>query len=427
MDTRRVSVVNDRDVFRKTVQQAYLLGRERCPGRRNDVLDTRLVHRNHIGIAFDHDGEVELLDRLLGEIESVQLTFLAVYLALGRILVLGNGLVGTQRTAAESDDAPRNVMYGENHPVAEAVVERTVALAFERKAGRDQELLFISRRQRILRHPVATRGAEPEAELLDRGVGHAALLAEIGHTHAHALGLVVQVVGEIIGRPAVEREHRFAVVVAAYLFLGHLLLLDLDAVSFGHHLQGFGIGDVLVLHQERDGIAAFAAAEAFIYPLRGRHDERRGFLVVERAAGLIVHTLALERDVLADNIHDIGGCINAVYCFPVDHVCKDSNNSPTLSGVQKVFAGRRRSVPNRPDVFQLGADGLVQSAGRHQASGDDPGTERVIHLAAEAALLIFRARRKTSSGRSGAYLRAPCPTPRGRMRRHIAAWHTSRS
>ena len=40
-------------------------------------------------------------------------------------------------------------------------------------------------------------------------------------------------------------------------------------------------------HQERDGIAAFAAAEAFIYPLRGRHDERRGFLVVERAAGLI--------------------------------------------------------------------------------------------------------------------------------------------
>ena len=45
VDTRRVSVVNDRDVFRKTVQQAYLLGRERCPGRRNDVLDTRLVHR----------------------------------------------------------------------------------------------------------------------------------------------------------------------------------------------------------------------------------------------------------------------------------------------------------------------------------------------------------------------------------------------
>ena len=217
-------------------------------------------------------------------------------------------------------------MHREHDPVVEAVEKRPVALAFERQTRRNQKLLLVARRQGVLRHLVALRRAETEAEFLDRGIGHAALPAEVGHADAHALALVVEVAGKVVGGPAVEREHRFAVVVAPLLLGGEFLLPDLDAVALGHHLEGFGIGDVLVFHQERHGVAALAAAETLVDALGGRNDERRGLLVVERTARLVVHAFALERDEVADNIHDIGGGIDAVYCLPVDHTCKDREN-----------------------------------------------------------------------------------------------------
>ena len=116
------------------------------------------MHRNHIGVSFDHDGEILLLNGLLGEIETVKFAFLAVYLALGGVLVLGHLLVGAQRAASERHDAPRNVVHGEDHAVAEAVVERPVALALQRKSRREEKLLLVTRRQGVLRHPVALRG-----------------------------------------------------------------------------------------------------------------------------------------------------------------------------------------------------------------------------------------------------------------------------
>ncbi len=318
-DARRVAVVDHRDVLREAAQQADLVGRERRAGRCDDVLDTGLVHRDHVGITLDHDGVVLLLDRLLGEEEAVEFALLAVDFALGRVLVLGDLLVGAERAAAEGHDAARNVVHGEDHAVAEAVVQRTVALARQRKARREQELPLVPRGQRILRHPVAARRTEAEAELPDRGVGHAALLTEIGQPHALSLGLAPEVVGEVLRGPAVQGEHRLAVVVAARLLGRQLLLLDLDAVPFGHHLERLGIRQALVLHEERHSVAALAAAEAFVDAFGGRDDERRGFLVVERTARGIVDALAFERHEVADDIHDIGGGVDAVYRFPVDH------------------------------------------------------------------------------------------------------------
>ena len=319
VNARRIAVVDHRDILRKAVQQAYLLRRKRRAGRRHDVLDPCLMHRNHIGVSFDHDGEILLLNGLLGEIEAVKFAFLAVYLAFGGVLVLGHLLVGAQRAASERHDAPRNVVHGEDHAVAEAVVERPVALARQRKARREEELALVAGRQGILRHPVALCRAEPEPELADRGVGQSALLPEVGHPDAHPLGVVAEEIRKVLRGPSVHDEHRLAVVVAPHLLLRQLLLPDLDAIAFGHHLQRLGIGDVLVLHQERHGIAALPAAETLVDPLRGRDDERRGLLVVERTARLIVHTLSLERDIVADDIHDVRGGIDAVYRFPVDH------------------------------------------------------------------------------------------------------------
>ena len=319
VNARRIAVVDHRDILRKAVQQAYLLRRKRRAGRRHDVLDPCLMHRDHVGVSFDHDGEILLLNGLLGEIETVKFAFLTVYLALGGVLVLGHLLVGAQRAASERHDAPRNVVHGEDHTVAEAVVERPVALALQRKPRRDEKLLFVTRRQGVLRHPVALRRTESQSEFPDRGVGHAALLTEIGQAHALPFGLAVEVIGEVLRSPAVQGEHRLAVVVASHLLLGHLLLLDLDAVTLGHHLQRLGIGCGFLIHYESHGITALPTTETFIKAFRRRDYERRGLLVVERTTRDIVHALSFERDVFADNIHDIGGGVNAVYCFPVDH------------------------------------------------------------------------------------------------------------
>ena len=45
---------------------------------------------------------------------------------------------------------------------------------------------------------------------------------------------------------------------------------------------------------------------------------------MERTAGLIVHALLLERDIIADDVDDVGGGIYPVYGGPVNHEDKDS-------------------------------------------------------------------------------------------------------
>ena len=151
-----------------------------------------------------------------------------------------------------------------------------------------------------------------------------------------------QVIRKILRRPTVHDEHTLAVVVAGDLLGRHLLLPHFDTVTLGHGFQRLGISHILVLHQESDGIAALAAAETLVNPLRGRYDERRGLLVVERAARLIVHALAFERDIIADDVHDIRGGVDAVYRFPVDHSCKGTNNSIITDYIKYLFASSRR-------------------------------------------------------------------------------------
>lgn len=74
----------------------------------------------------------------------------------------------------------------------------------------------------------------------------------------------------------------------------------------------------LVLHDEGNGVARLAAAEALENTFRRRYDERGSLFVVEGTARLIVHTLAFERDVIADDFDDIGCRIDAVYGGAVD-------------------------------------------------------------------------------------------------------------
>ncbi|GMA88840.1 hypothetical protein GCM10025868_40900 [Angustibacter aerolatus] len=84
-----------------------------------------------------------------------------------------------------------------------------------------------------------------------------------------------------------------------------VLVLDLHAGALGEPLDGVAEGQVVDLLDERDDVAALAAAEAVPDAERRPHVERRRLLVVERAEPLErPDATGSERDVLADDVLD---------------------------------------------------------------------------------------------------------------------------
>ena len=90
-------------------------------------------------------------------------------------------------------------------------------------------------------------------------------------------------------------------------------------VAVGQPAQGLGIGLLLVLHDEVDGIARLATGEAFIDSLRRTDGERRRLVVVERTQSRIARAALAERHKLGDDIDDVGRIHDPVYRSPVYH------------------------------------------------------------------------------------------------------------
>ena len=137
--------------------------------------------------------------------------------------------------------------------------------------------------------------------------------------NSHAVGVVVQHILEILHRVFVHDEHRLAFRLFTLLLVGELALLNLDVVFVGQPAQCLGIGHLLVLHDERDGISALAASKTMTGVSGWRHHERRGFLVVERTQALIVCATLLERHKLRHYLYDIGGVLDSLYGLSVNH------------------------------------------------------------------------------------------------------------
>ena len=100
------------------------------------------------------------------------------------------------------------------------------------------------------------------------------------------------------GRPAGSVLGRLAVV---------LLAAQLHAVLVGEALDRVGEGQPVVLHHERDDVAAFLAAEAVEESTTGGHVERRGLLVVEGTQALQRAAAGVaEGDVRRHDVVDLG-------------------------------------------------------------------------------------------------------------------------
>ena len=73
------------------------------------------------------------------------------------------------------------------------------------------------------------------------------------------------------------------VALAAVVFVG-----DIQPVVFGEPFDGFREGQVVVVHQEADGVTADAATEAVVKAFLGIDAEGRCFFVMKRAASPVV-------------------------------------------------------------------------------------------------------------------------------------------
>ncbi len=98
--------------------------------RRHGVMEARLMKRDHVHIAFDHD-EFALVEGGASRAgEVVHGRALVEELGLGRVQIFRLGR-RIERAGAEGDDAPLRIDDGDGEPIAEAIVGRAAVIGLD--------------------------------------------------------------------------------------------------------------------------------------------------------------------------------------------------------------------------------------------------------------------------------------------------------
>src|SRR5581483_1603903 len=116
---------------------------------------------------------------------------------------------------------------------------------------------------------------------------------------------------EKLGGGQVRRIHRVAF--GARRSAGRFALRKVYAVAARKGLDRLRKAQPLHPHHEVEDTAARVASEAMKESTLGVYRERRSFLLVEWAEADVVAPGALEADVRADNLDDIGALANLLY------------------------------------------------------------------------------------------------------------------
>ena len=165
----------------------------------------------------------------------------------------------------------------------------------------------------VAEHPLLRHLAAEAAggQILPRRVGPLAAAA-------HELGVVE------LGRARADLLH--AALHRARHAPAPRVLRDVDVGAVGQIAHGLGKVEVLGLHDEREDVAPFPAAEA-VPQLGGGVDlERGGLLLMQRAAAPEVAALLLDGGALADDRHEIARVANFL-----DILVADAGHAPPLS------------------------------------------------------------------------------------------------
>ncbi len=309
--------------------------RERRAEACDDVGEAGLVGHEGVRVALDDHRGAALADGGLRPVEEVERPAL-VEQRRGRgvevLRALGIRPSGAlQDAAAEPRGIARGVPDREDDTCPEAVVGAVAALARRGEPCLD-ELgrgdLAAPLEGPAEGVPVGWRPAQLGP--LDRLVAESAI-AEVGQGGGTRVALRQDRVVEGDG------GLHDVVKVSATSVLAGGPFVDLDAGAGGQDAQGFREGDAVAFHHEAEDVAALAAAEAVPALARGRDDEARRLLRVERAQSLERGARLLQLDGLPDDVED--GQLG------LDFGC-DADCQPML--LRGGNAARRRRLPGSP-------------------------------------------------------------------------------
>ena len=168
---------------------------------------------------------------------------------------------GIELSSAESHHFSAHAYPGKDDTTGKTVYQLVVVFPAVADARLGEELLLIAFLLGFARQGIAVGEVEAEAELTDDVVADASF-AEILHADGHTVDMVVEDVLEVVGSPLVDDEHRLALALRLAFFVGELALLNFDVVFLRQPAQCLGIGHLLVLHDEANGVASLSAGEA---------------------------------------------------------------------------------------------------------------------------------------------------------------------
>ena len=208
-------------------------------------------------------------------------------------------------------------MHREGDAAGEEVPGRSVIAALD-PAGLLQQFRTEAVADGRRAEGVAELGHVAQLELLDDVVAEAALV-EVRQADALAFFRVPKVVAAPLLRPCLDDGDALALRLFGLLLGSGLLLGQLDVVVLGEPADGLHVAVVLVLHQEADAVAAFAATEALVNAHGGHHVEAGRLLVMERAQAQVPRTLALQVHELPHHLVDTGGVLHLLDGLGADH------------------------------------------------------------------------------------------------------------
>lgn len=207
-------------------------------------------------------------------------------------------------------------MYREHYASREAV-EHVPFLIYCEAAG-DQEFTLVACGEGFFGEVVAPLITIAHLELAEDGIGEASF-AEIGKTYSHTLVAVEEVLSELPGGVLRHNENALALILFGQLLGGDLTLLYLYMVLFGQPAERLRVREVLMLHDEVDGIPTLATTETLEYPLGRGNGEGGGFLIVERTQSQQVDPSSLQRNELGNDLGYLRRVKDPFYGGVVNH------------------------------------------------------------------------------------------------------------
>ena len=269
------------------------------------------MHRNDIQLTFTKDGESPFPHLLTRKMERVKNASFFENGSFRAVDIFCSLEILFNRAGAETDNTPLLVPDRKHQTVAETVVYfRRSVIGPDRDSGGDNLLFGETFAPGEIHSGVpAVRGGS-DSEFRHDFRGEIAGL-EVFRNRRH--GAFVQTRGVPCLHFFVQDVKtlfvacaRFGRASIARTAPPRIVFRNVNLILVCKYHDGVRKIDVLALHDERDHIPVFAAAEAVIpLPLR-IDDERRRFLVMERTARLEVASHLLERNIRIDHIHNVG-------------------------------------------------------------------------------------------------------------------------